>query len=439
MFAITPQRIDLLLRNPLVLFGGLTALLAAPAVLLGVTFPYWRWVLASQFTLSLVVMGLILFINLHLCAGLILMERKVAGFIQDRKGPNRVGFWGILQPIVDGLKLFLKEDIVPANVDKPLFILAPSLALITAMVGFAVIPWAGDVVWPWMPAGSAPLKTQVADINVGFLYMLAIGSLAVYAVVLAGYASNNKYAHFGGLRATAQMLSYEVPLGLGLLALLVTTGTLRLDEIVNQQATSGVWFVFMHPIAFLLVLISAFAETNRTPFDLAEAEQELVAGYHTEYSAMKFGLFYLGEYAHMITNSALLATLFFGGWHLWGVTSAADTSWVGMLLKFAVLWAKIMSFLMFYMIIRWTIPRFRFDQLMRLAWKGLVPLGLALVVATGVLVLRDWQNKLVPTLLTNIAIIAVALVIASRAKRPISGRQENLPPVELVTGSTGGP
>jgi NADH-quinone oxidoreductase subunit H len=301
---ITPDKIDLILRKPAVILGALTPLLILPVVLVYFLFPWIKPILSNQFAFSVVMMVLVLLIIIHLCALCILAERKLASYIQDRKGPNRVGWWGLLQPIADGVKFLLKEDIIPANVDKPLFVLAPVLSLTIALLGFAIIPWAGDVHWPWMPAGET-VSTQVANLDVGFLYLLAVASLGVYGVVLAGYASTNKYAFYGGMRATAQMLSYEVPLGLGLLVILLLAGTLRLDKIVDLQASTGLWNVFLHPIAFILVLISAFAETNRTPFDLAEAEQELVGGYHTEYSAMKFAMFFLAEYAHMVTNSAL--------------------------------------------------------------------------------------------------------------------------------------
>ena len=390
--------------------------------------------LATQFWFSIVWMLIVMAVILTSVAACILAERKIAAFIQDRKGPNRVGPWGLFQSIADGLKFLLKEDITPANVDRPIFFLATAMSFIIAMLGFAIIPWGGDLHLPWMAEG-ATVSTQVADLNVGVLYILAVGSLSVYGIVLAGWASNNKYAFYGGMRATAQMLSYEVPLGLGILCLLLSTGDLRLDAMVSQQVSSGVWNVFLHPIAFLLVLISTFAETNRAPFDLAEAEQELVGGFHTEYSSMKFALFFLGEYAHMITSSALMVAMFFGGWHLWGVTDPASTSVVAVLLKLFVFAVKVILFLVFFMVIRWTVPRFRFDQLMRLAWRGLVPIGLALVVLTALLAAVGWQRSFFACLLINAGLLGVIIALAGRSKTPITGRQANMPDVDVVPTS----
>lgn len=390
--------------------------------------------LATQFWFSIVWMLIVMAVILTSVAACILAERKIAAFIQDRKGPNRVGPWGLFQSIADGLKFLLKEDITPANVDRPIFFLATAMSFIIAMLGFAIIPWGGDLHLPWMDEG-ATVSTQVADLNVGVLYILAVGSLSVYGIVLAGWASNNKYAFYGGMRATAQMLSYEVPLGLGILCLLLSTGDLRLDAMVSQQVSSGVWNVFLHPIAFLLVLISTFAETNRAPFDLAEAEQELVGGFHTEYSSMKFALFFLGEYAHMITSSALMVAMFFGGWHLWGVTDPTSTSVVAVLLKLFVFAVKVILFLVFFMVIRWTVPRFRFDQLMRLAWRGLVPIGLALVVLTSLLAAVGWQRSFFACLLINAGLLGVIIALAGRSKTPITGRQANMPDVDVVPTS----
>ncbi len=382
--------------------------------------------LASQFAFSIILMALLLFIILNATALCILAERKIAAFIQDRKGPNRVGPWGLFQPIADGLKFLLKEDIIPDHVERPLYLLAPCVSLLISLLGFAIIPWAGEIHWPWMPAGET-VSTQVASLDVGFLYILAVASMGVYGVVLGGWASNNKYSFYGAMRAAAQMLSYEIPLGLALLCILLVSGTLRLETIVAQQAQSGWWNLFLHPLAFLLILVSAFAETNRLPFDLAEAEQELVGGYHTEYSAMKFAMFFLAEYAHMITNSALMVALFFGGWHLWFLPNVDNHAWWAGLVKFAVYWGKVAAFIGLYMVIRWTLPRFRFDQLMRLAWRSLVPAGAALVVATAVLVALGWQRKFVPSVLVNGIILAATLWIASRARQPVTGRQDDLP------------
>ncbi|MFO0838428.1 MAG: NADH-quinone oxidoreductase subunit NuoH [Phycisphaerae bacterium] len=390
-----------------------------------------HWFFGTQFTFSIFMLAIGLFAIVGVAApGCILAERKLSAFIQDRKGPNRVGPWGVFQPIADGIKFVLKENIIPGNVDKPLFLLAPCLAMGVALLGFAVIPWAGVIQMPWMPSG-ATVTTQAVSIDVGFLYMLAVGSLGVYGVVLAGWASNNKYSFYGGMRATAQMLSYEVPLGLGLLAIALVHGNLRLEVMVDEQAGSGMWNIFLHPIAFLLVLISAFAETNRAPFDLAEAEQELVGGFHTEYSAMKFAMFFLGEYAHMLTNSALMVAMFFGGWHIWGGPGAQDTSILAGLTKFLIFWVKIGGFIGFYMLIRWTLPRFRFDQLMRLAWQSMVPVAVGLIVGQAFLVTYGWQRSFLANMGLNAILILLALLLATRSKSPVTGRQENLPEVEV--------
>ena len=453
--------IERTLRNPRVMLGVGALLLVAPPILLFTVWLLFSWaiipVLSSQFWFSIIMMALSLFIIIHLCAACILAERKLSAFIQDRKGPDRVGWGGVLQPVADGVKFLLKEEIIPRNVDRPIYLLAPCIAFCVALLGFAVIPWAGEIVWPWTDANGEPIKvsTQVASLDAGILYVLAVGSLGVYAVVLAGWASNSKYAHYGGMRATAQMLSYEVPLGLGVLALLLLAGTLRLEEMVNVQAQTGIWYVFVLPLPFLLVLIAAFAETNRAPFDLAECEQELVAGFHSEYSAMKFALFYLGEYSHMITNSAVMTALFFGGWAplpflSWYSTDATggvdhtwwNTSWIAALIKFHIFWGKICLFIAFYMIIRWTLPRFRFDQLMKLGWKWLVPLGMVMVFATGALVAFGWvidpnapalQNWLAAGmhLALNAIVFAAAMWMSQRSGVAVTGRQDNLPAVAI--------
>lgn len=444
-------KIEKTLRNPLVLGVAGIGLVVAPVVLVVAAFMFFaeplKAFLSSQFWFSIFMMALSLFLIIHLCAACILAERKISAYMQDRQGPNRVGWGGVLQPIADGVKFILKEEFIPRDVDKPIYMLAPCLAFIVALLGFAVIPWAGQIEWPWTDAsGNHPVvTTQVASLDVGLLYMLAVGSLGVYAVVLAGWASNSKYAHYGGMRATAQMLSYEVPLGLGVLVMLLASGTLRLEDIVQTQASTGIWNIFMHPIAFLLVLIAAFAETNRAPFDLAECEQELVAGFHSEYSSMKFALFYLGEYAHMITNSALMTAVFLGGWDpIPGLGLLADNhTWWAALIKFHVFWGKVGAFIAFYMIIRWTLPRFRFDQLMKLAWKNLVPLGITTVFVTGALVAFGWRidpkggltGNLLPAavaLSVNVLVFAGAIWLAGAAKERITGRQENLPDVKVV-------
>ena len=313
------------------------------------------------------------------------VERRVCAWMQDRLGPNRVGPQGLLQPAADGLKNLLKEETLPAQADKLLFILAPMISFIPALMTFAVIPFGAPLSTKW---GDVPLV--VADLPVGFLYILAISSLGVYGITLAGWSSNNKYALLGGLRASAQMISYEIALGLSSVAVLLLSGNVTLSAIIARQATSlpVTWNVFPLGLAFLIFLISAFAETNRLPFDLAEAEGELVAGYHTEYSAMKFSMFYIAEYASMVTQSALIVTLFFGGWDI-PFTTWDNTPPFTLLKTFLTIGAfttKVAFFLFLYIWVRWTLPRFRYDQLMALGWKVLLPfaLGYLTLIATAV-------------------------------------------------------
>ena len=306
---------------------------------------------------------------------LTLLERRVCAWMQDRLGPNRVGPQGLLQPAADGLKNFLKEETAPAMADKALFTLAPIVSFIPAMLTFGVIPLASPLPTKW---GVVPMV--VADLPVGFLYILAISSLGVYGIVLAGWASNNKYALLGGLRASAQMISYEIAMGMSTVAVLLLAGNVTLSQVILQQQT-GLWFVLPLTVAFLIFFISAFAETNRLPFDLPEAEGELIAGYHTEYSAMKFSMFYIAEYSNMVTASALMATLFFGGWDIpftsWD--STGDPSIVKTIATFASFFLKTFFFLFTYIWVRWTLPRFRYDQLMALGWKVLLPLALVYI------------------------------------------------------------
>jgi len=290
------------------------------------------------------------------------------------------------------------------------------------------------------------VQVQVASVDIGLLYVLAVGAMGVYGVVLGGWASNNKYSFYGGMRAAAQLLSYEIPMGLAILVVVMTVGELRLERIVSAQISGehgGCWNVLLHPLACFLLIVAAFAESNRTPFDLAEAEQELVGGYHTEYSSMKFGLFFLAEYAHMLTASALIVVLFFGGWELfpfsrklnWGWVNWINegTSWGSALVRCGITFAKVAFFIFVYMWVRWTIPRFRFDQLMRLAWKGLVPTGLILIALTGALV---YVNRPVSIWAPagNAAVVALLLVRASLSRDELSGRQTDLPPAPAEGG-----
>ena len=313
---------------------------------------------------------------------LTLAERRICAWMQDRLGPNRVGPQGLFQPAADGLKNFLKEETYPAQADKTLFTLAPLISFVPALLTFAVIPFAAPLPTPW---GVVPMV--VADLPVGFLYILAISSLGVYGIVLAGWSSNNKYALLGGLRASAQMISYEISLGMSTVAVLLLAGNVTLSQVIAQQQ-QGAWFVVSLTLAFLVFMVSALAETNRLPFDLPEAEGELIAGYHTEYSSMKFSMFYIAEYSNMVTASALMATLFFGGWDIpftaWD--QSGDPSVLKTLATLATFLAKTGFFLFTYIWIRWTLPRFRYDQLMALGWKVLLPLSLGYlaVIATAI-------------------------------------------------------
>jgi NADH-quinone oxidoreductase subunit H len=311
---------------------------------------------------------------------LTLLERRVCAWMQDRLGPNRVGPQGLFQPAADGLKNFLKEETSPAMADKALFTLAPIVSFVPALLTFGVIPFAAPLPTTW---GLVPMV--VADLPVGFLYILAIGSLGVYGIVLAGWASNNKYALLGGLRASAQMISYEIALGMSTVAVLLLAGNVTLSQVIAKQQ-QGLWFIVPLTIAFVIFFISAFAETNRLPFDLPEAEGELIAGYHTEYSAMKFSMFYIAEYSNMVTASALMATLFFGGWDIPFTTwdSTGDPSVLKTLLTLAMFGAKTFCFIFTYIWVRWTLPRFRYDQLMALGWKVLLPLSLVYITLLAV-------------------------------------------------------
>ena len=307
-------------------------------------------------------------------------ERKVAAFFQDRIGPNRAGPWGILQPLCDGGKMFLKEEIIPTNASAFLFIAGPSLAILTACIGSAVIPWGQQIT-----IGGHVVDLQVTDINVGVLYIFGVVSLGVYGVMIGGWASNNKYSLLGAIRAASQNISYEISMGLSIIALLMLTGTLSLREIAEQQHGWN-WNVLRQPLGFLLFIVCAFAETNRTPFDLPECETELVGGYHTEYSSMKLGFYLFAEYINMFISSAVMVTLYWGGYNYpgmdWVLAHAGPT--IAPIIGVVVMFTKVFLFIFFFMWVRWTIPRFRYDQLMDLGWKVLIPLAIANIVLTGV-------------------------------------------------------
>lgn len=329
--------------------------------------------LIYKFILVLVIFGISLLIAMYATYG----ERKIAAFMQDRMGPSRAGPWGILQPAADGLKMFMKEEIIPDVSNKTLFIIGPCIAMLTACMTGVVIPWGGS-----LQIGGKEYPLQIADINIGVLYVFGVVSIGVYGIMIGGWASNNKFSLLGALRASAQMISYEVAMGLSIIALIMTTGTISLKEITEQQS-HGFWNIIYQPLGFLIFLICAFAETNRAPFDLPECETELVGGYHTEYSSMKLGFYLFSEYINMFISSAVISTLYFGGYnfpfmHDLGLSMNALT-----ILGVVVLFAKIFFFIFFFMWIRWTVPRFRYDQLMNLGWKVLIPLSLANIVLTG--------------------------------------------------------
>jgi NADH-quinone oxidoreductase subunit H len=368
--------------------------------------------------------------TLSLVAVLTLAERKIAAWIQDRYGPNRAGPGGLLQPAADGLKNFMKETAEPDAAYKPIFRLAPALAFIPALLTLSVIPLAAPLPTPW-----GLVKVQVADLPIGFLYILAITSLGVYGITLAGWSSNNKYALLGGLRSSAQLVSYEIAMGLSTIPILLLAGNVAFGDIIAQQAAGGFnWNVVLLSVAFFTFLVAAFAETNRLPFDLPEAESELVAGYHTEYSGMKFAMFFLAEYANMITASALIATLFFGGWDVPFTTWDNTAPWSvwKTLATFAAFAAKTGFFLFFYIWVRWTVPRFRYDQLMSLGWKFMLPLTLAYVVVIaaatlGLDALGVARGSLVYTLALlglNVVLLGLVFVLLDRGRliSPASAR-----------------
>src|SRR5262245_6357849 len=302
-------------------------------------------------------------------AYIVLVERRVCAFIQDRLGPNRVGPFGLLQPVADGVKAFLKEDFTPAHVRKVYYILAPAIVMMPAILNLAVIPFGSTL-------GQKPMVS--ADLNVCSLCVFGMVSLGVYGIVLAGYASNSKYPFLGGIRSSAQMISYEIAMGMSVVPVFMLVGDLNLSKVIDWQAQHG-WLVLYAPFCFLVFLTSAFAETNRLPFDLPESETELVAGYNTEYGSMKFALFFMGEYANMIASSAIMVVLFFGGWTLPFVTTPANSIAAG-LLHIGIFLAKVIALFVFFIWVRWMLPRFRYDQLMDLGWRRFVPFALANIV-----------------------------------------------------------
>jgi NADH-quinone oxidoreductase subunit H len=349
--------------------------------------------MSAETLAALIKIVLLTFGLLTAAAYLVLLERWMAAWIQDRLGPNRVGIpltniklFGLGQPLADGLKFIFKEEFTPSHVDKALYRLAPIIIMTAAVAIFAAIPF-GSVLPPF--AGfHDPIPLVVAPgLDVGLVYIFALSSIAVYGVILGGWASNNKYSFLGALRSSAQFISYEIPLSLGLLGVVLFSGTLRLDAIITDQARSGVWNLFVQPLGFFVFVVAATAEAARLPFDLPEAEQELIGGYHTEYSGMKLLLYLIAEFLHMITAAFLIVILFLGGWHFWGLTGSENAvAWPIAIARIVVLAAKILAVILLFMIVRWSWPRFRFDQLMSLAWKVMVPLGLVNLLVAAVLV-----------------------------------------------------
>ncbi len=411
--------------------------------------------LSAQFFVSTLVIGLVLHSMLLATAYLILLERKTASWVQDRTGPNRTNFsfglddlwkklginglfegrthFGLGQALADGLKLFVKEDYTPPYVDRMLFLLAPAMAVVPAMIGWAVIPWGGLWNFPGIELfgnqiiEAGRVSVAVAPVQIGVVYILAISSLAVYGIVIGAYASNNKYSFLGGLRATAQMVSYEIPMGVCVLIVVLTFHTVDTQLLVNLQTAhapdgGGVWGIWVHPLIAVIFFICVLAECNRAPFDLAETEQELVGGFHTEYSSMKWALFFLGEYMHMIAGSAFFVVMFLGGWSVnflsplisWELPLAADGLLWGsllVLLKIGVFALKVFLLLFVMMWIRWTLPRLRFDQLMKLAWRGLIPMMLLMLLMSSLVIyLRpEWPKFWL--FICNLILIGVGIFV----------------------------
>lgn len=344
------------------------------------------WLIVEKAALILCIIGLSFFIAMYTT----LAERKVAAWLQDRRGPSRAGPWGIFQPLADGGKLFFKEEIIPLASSKFLFILGPAMAMTTALLTSAVIPWGGN-----LHLFGRDISLQIADINIGILYIFGVVSLGVYGIMIGGWASNNKFSLLAAIRGASQMISYELAMGLALIAVLMLTGTLQMSGIVGNQMTgNNLWHIFLQPLGFIIFFVCALAECNRTPFDLPEAENELNFGYHQEYSSMKLGFYLFAEYINMFISSAVMATLFFGGYDIlpfvdetkWGLSENLLT-----ILGFGALMAKTFFFLFVFIWIRWTIPRFRYDQLMGLGWKKLIPLALVNMIITAAVIL--WLKK----------------------------------------------
>lgn len=336
------------------------------------------------FIIKFILVVIVFAVSLGIAAYSTYAERKVAAFLQDRVGPDRAGPFGLLQPLADGVKMFMKEEIIPTQADKALFILGPSIMMMTACMTGVVIPWGDSLI-----INGTEYPVQITDINIGILYVFGVVSIGVYGIMIGGWASNNKYSLMGAIRASSQMISYELAMGLSIIALIMTTGTLSVREIVEQQAGFN-WNVFTQPLGFLLFLICAFAECNRTPFDLPECETELVGGYHTEYSSMKLGFYLFAEYINMFISSAIISSLYFGGYNFPFIDQLGLSHNMLTMVGTLIFFGKIFFFIFFFMWIRWTIPRFRYDQLMHLGWRIMIPLALVNILLTAGVVL--WKN-----------------------------------------------
>ena len=354
-----------------------------------------QWVTESMFLWKTLIIIVIFAVTLGIAAYSTWAERKVAAFIQDREGPNRAGWGGLLQPLADAGKMFFKEDFIPAQADKWLFILGPCLSMLTALMSSAVVPFGDTFI-----IGGKAIMVQGIEINIGILYVFGVVSLGVYGVMIGGWASNNKFSLLGAIRAASQNISYELAMGMSIIAILMMSGTLSLRGITEQQH-GGNWNIFYQPLGCLIFIVCAFAECNRTPFDLPECETELVGGYHTEYSSMKLGFYLFSEYINMFTSSAVTACLFFGGYNYPGMdwvqtqliavlgNNAGHN--VATLLGIGAMFTKILFGIFFFMWVRWTVPRFRYDQLMNLGWKGLIPLAVINIVITAVAILSGYK------------------------------------------------
>lgn len=321
---------------------------------------------------------LLFLISLGVAAYQTYFERKLAAWIQDRVGPDRAGPFGILQPIADGTKMFLKEDFIPAKADKWLFIIGPGISMFTALITSAVVPWGTNI-----NLFGRDINLQVADFNIGILFVFGVVSIGVYGIMIGGWASNNKYSLYGAIRASSQMISYELAMGISAITIVMLSGSLSLNDIVKSQHGMN-WNIFYQPVAFFIFFITSLAELNRAPFDLPECESELIGGYHTEYSSMKLGLYLFSEYTSMFVSSAIMAILFFGGYNFPGMDAFSGNTLA--ILSIAAFALKIFLFIFVIMWIRWTIPRFRFDQLMHLGWKVLIPVAIVNMLITGLVV-----------------------------------------------------